>query len=165
MTMAAIPASLARSLVTEWVAKGGGTSSFSASEANEFLEFVAGRLPEHSAAHNLCRIEQATYKAISARSSFAADAQPAGGSVRRHPGATVIQVGAISVLFAPGLEGLHREASAEEIAVWNSCVVPRGADFLASEGHAGEVVSRLLGIGALTLRRESELKHRSTCCA
>ena len=49
-------------LIDDWIACGGGTSSFEAIEAEAMLEFIAGRLPTPSHEWTVCRFEQAAMR-------------------------------------------------------------------------------------------------------
>lgn len=150
VVLSALPTERARELVDAWVEQGGGTSSFFASEADELLEFIAARLPPHSMANNLCRVEQAVRRANQATATFVAPSLrkfeasqrlrqgraatllllPAGGELREgrpDKGAVGGRAEALGVplemamLFAPGIAGLCREARSEEIALWHAC--------------------------------------------
>ncbi len=156
LILAALPEDQGRALVTEWVARGGGTSSFSASEADELLEFIAQRLPDPSPALTLCRIEQAVHRASLASATFApSDAVAATCDpllVRARGAALVHLEGPLSVLFAPGLADLHREARGDEIELWLACASPVRLSAAVSAGHVREGVMRMIAIGALEAR-------------
>jgi hypothetical protein len=62
-TLSMLPAELRTHLIDEWIACGGGTSSFEAIEADAMLEFIAGRLPYPSHEWTVCRFEQAALRA------------------------------------------------------------------------------------------------------
>src|SRR5687767_10253896 len=62
-TLGVLPPAEGRALVESWVGRGGGTASFFATEAEAFLEFIAGTLPVPSHVLSVCRFEQATHRA------------------------------------------------------------------------------------------------------
>jgi len=152
LVLAALPEDQSRALVEEWVARGGGTSSFSASEADELLEFIAQRLPDPSPALTLCRMEQAVHRASRASATFVPVAAAGDPLLVRGRGATLVHLGeSLPVLFAPGLADLHREAR-DEVELWLACASPVRLSAVVEAGHPREVVLRLIAIGALEAR-------------
>jgi hypothetical protein len=69
-TLSMLPAELRRRLIDDWIACGGGTSSFEAIEAEAMLEFIAGRLPTPSHEWTVCRFEQAAMRVHEGTFSF-----------------------------------------------------------------------------------------------
>lgn len=156
LTLAALPEDQGRILIAKWLARGGGTSSFCASEADELFEFIARRLPDPSRALTLCRMEQAIHRASLASAKFApheALAATCDPLLVRARGAAIVALGEpLSVLFAPGLADLHREARNDEIELWRACESPIRLSAAVSAGHSREGVMRLIGVGALEVR-------------
>jgi hypothetical protein len=174
LTLAALGGERRRELIAEWLDRGGGASSFFASEAEDFLEFVAARLPEPSHALSLCRFEHAVHRAASAAAVFvhparcdrdapvrqgagaalvAFYADPAGVLWSTGKGAPVLPMGDRSeLLFAPGLPDLCRPASASDRRLWNACAETSTVRELTAAGHAEEHVDDLLTVGALELQ-------------
>jgi hypothetical protein len=70
LTLSILSTEQRRQLVDDWVDAGGGAAFDPASEAEAFLEFVAGRLSDPSHAMTVCRMEQATYRASGAALRF-----------------------------------------------------------------------------------------------
>jgi hypothetical protein len=167
-------------LVNDWVDAGGGTAFDPASEADVFLEFVAGRLSEPSHALSICRMEQAVYQASAAALSF----KPPDLSVLDDPetmvcaghGAAMVRFfvepqrlfAAIQakahlpplsdkcflVLFAPGLPALFRAANTEEAALWEMLVDPIAMRLLSRGRHMRCAIECLFKIGAADLAPE-----------
>jgi len=83
LTMAALPEGQRQDILATWLARGGGTGSFFASETVAFLEFVASQLPPDSHLASICRMEQAAHRASQAARDVAAtqpsDASSVGG--------------------------------------------------------------------------------------
>ena len=174
LTLAALGGDRRRRLVAEWLDGGGGASSFFASEAEDFLEFIAARLPEPSHALSLCRFEQAVHRAAAAAAVFVHPPRwRADAAVRRGAGAALVEFHAdpagvlwsaeegtplppmgdrSDLLFAPGLPDLCRPASASERRLWNACAAPSTIQELAAAGHAEEQVDDWLAVGALELQ-------------
>jgi hypothetical protein len=154
LTLAALPQDQGLALIAKWLARGGGTSSFSASEADELLEFIARRLSDPSPALTLCRMEQAVHRASLASATFVPrEAPTCDPLLARARGAAIVHLGGeLSVLFAPGLADLHREATGEEIELWRACENPLRLSAAVSAGHSREGVTRLIAAGALEAR-------------
>jgi len=99
LTMAALPAAQRQDLLATWLARGGGTGSFFATETVAFLDFVASQLPPGSHLASICRMEQAAHRASHAARDGAAtpsDASRVGvprdpaACVQRHPSASLV---------------------------------------------------------------------------
>lgn len=177
LTMTALPAELRDEIVATWLARGGGTDSFFATETEALLEFVAARLVPESHLASICRMEQAAHRASAAARDFAAtgtavEPLPSGAHLQLHPAAglvrfraspAVVLAAAMSgsalppatddvhaLVFAPGLLELCRTATPDEVAVLDACAPgPQSAVALASHGRTAGAVGELLRIGAL----------------
>jgi len=169
-----------RQLVNDWVDGGGGTAFDPASEAEAFLEFVAGHLSEPSHAMTVCRMEQAAYRASEAALRFKRpdpsllDHSDAILSVRK--GASLVRFfvepqrlfAAIEakaplpplsdkcflVLFAPGLPTLFRAANNEEVTIWEKLAYPIAVQGLSGDGFTRPAIEGLFRIGAVDLLLE-----------
>jgi hypothetical protein len=180
LTLSILPAEQRRQLVNDWVDAGGGAAFDPASEAEAFLEFVAGHLGEPSHAMTICRMEQAAYRASAAALRF----KPPDVSLLDHPkamlcagkGATLVRFyvephrlfGVIEakeplpplsdrcfpVLFAPGLPTLFRAANNEETTVWEKLAGPIAVRLLPRDSYLRSAIEGLLRIGAMDLARE-----------
>ena len=177
LTLSNLPTEQRRQLVNDWVDAGGGTAFDPASEADAFLEFVAGHLSEPSHAMTICRMEQAAYRASAAALRF----KPPDLSLLDHPktmlcagkGAALVpffaepqrlfaaieakaQLPPLSdrcffVLFAPGLPALFRAANNEEAALWDMLVGPIAMRVLSRSRHLRCAIEELVRIGAADL--------------
>lgn len=176
LTLSALPPEQAQKLLGDWIEMGGGTASHTAAEAGAFLEFIARDLPDPSHARTICRMEQAIYRASEAATDFEcpdlrllddpAAALCAGQGAARvdffaepQQLLTAIEEGKrlpplsetyIAVLFAPGLAGLFRAASADEIALWEELGTPTTIRILDSL-YGRDVIKELFRIGAAEL--------------
>jgi len=162
-------------LLREWVDQGGGTSSFVASEADAFLEFIAARLPDRSHARTLCLLEQAALRASEDEATF----EPPSASVLGTPD-TMLTVGAHAaivpffvdpdsllaalrdpdshpplkeptchLLFAPGIPGLFRRASQEEVELLAMLERPVHIRALRSVKQFRKLIGSLVAVGAI----------------
>jgi hypothetical protein len=172
-----LPPEQIRQILEEWVNSGGGTASFFATEADAFLDFIAAHLPDPSHALTICRLEQATLRAGEAARRFAAPelsglAVPGrmlrvgrhAALVRFHGEPHLILAvleghplppvssAVVSWLFAPGLDRLSREATAEEITLWERLVEPVELMALIREGHRREAIESLILVGGAEFR-------------
>jgi hypothetical protein len=175
LTLSILPLMQRRQVVEEWVNIGGGTSSFFASEADSFLEFIARRLPDRSHELAVARMEQAVLRANNAAAAF----RPADSIVcdstsiqlRRSKNSELVYFYAepqrifaaleggeplpplsdrsYPVLFAPGLPGLFRSASCDEAALWDKLAAPMTIRELFSGNGARQVVETFVAIGAV----------------
>jgi hypothetical protein len=159
-------------LLDEWVSNGGGTASFFAAEADAFLEFIAERQPNPSHALTVCRIEQATLRASEGSRNFTVpdlsclDAPGCllgagcyAALVRFYAEPHLLLAAlegqplpplspyAISMLFGPGLDGLFREATGEEVALWERMVERAEFTALLQEGHQRDIIEGLILTG------------------
>jgi len=128
-------------LVGEYVDQGGGLAWFLGTERENFLAFLAPRLPDPSHALTVCRMSQALAQAQRGASTFEPPEQRAGAApVERSPHAALVPFyadpGAITmalngagelppigppacaVFFAPGITNLFRVATDAEAALW-----------------------------------------------
>ena len=174
-TLSVLPIEQRRSLINEWVNTGGGTASFFASEAEAFLDFIAGHLPNPSHALTMSQVERATLRAregsdhfvppalsalnapdcvlvagrFAAMVQFWTDPRLLLAAVAGHP-LPPLSGDATSVLFAPGLDGLFRIATPEENALWERLATPTSLTTLLCEGHQRETIETLLIAGCAT---------------
>src|SRR5215467_8100039 len=150
LTLSILSMEQRRQLVNDWVDSGGGAAFDPASEAEAFLEFVAGHLNEPSHVMTVCRMEQAAYRVSEAALRFRmpdpslldhSDAMLCVGK-----GASLVRFfvepqrlfaameaktplpplsdKCFLVLFAPGLPTLCRAANNEEAAIWERLTHP-----------------------------------------
>jgi hypothetical protein len=174
-TLSVLPVEKRRWLLNEWVNTGGGTASFFASEAEAFLEFIAGYLPNPSHALTLSEVERATLRASEGADNFV----PPGLSALNAPGCLLVAgrfaamvrfwteprllLAALAgqplpplssevtpVLFGPGLDGLFRVATVEENALWERLASPISLTALFREGLRRETIESLLLAGCAT---------------
>ena len=185
LTLSILSTEQRRQLVNDWVDRGGGAAFDPASEADSFLEFVAGRLSEPSHAMTICRMEQAAYRASAAALRF----KPPDLSVLNDPeimvcaghGAAIVrfyvepqrlfaaieaktQLPALSdkcflVLFAPGLPALFRVANHGDAALWEMLVDPIAMRLLSRARHMRCAVEELLRIGAARIWHKKGSAH------
>jgi hypothetical protein len=177
LTLSILPTDQRRQLVNKWVDAGGGAAFDPASEAEAFLEFVAGYLNVPSHAMTVCRMEQAAYRAGAAALRFT----PPEPSALDHPDA-VLCAGKDSalvrffaepqrlfaaieakaplpplsdrcflVLFAPGLPTLCRTANNDEAAFWEQLAHPTAMRLLFGNGFTKPAIEALFRIGAVEL--------------
>jgi hypothetical protein len=180
LTLSILSTEQRRQLVDDWVDAGGGAAFDPASEAEAFLEFVAGRLTDPSHALTVCRMEQATYRASGAALRFT----PPDLCLLDHPkamlcagkGAALVRFFAepqrlfaaieekaplpplsdkcFPVLFAPGLPTLFRATGNEEAAIWDEVAGPIAVRLLSRDRFTRSAIEGLLRIGALDLAPE-----------
>ena len=171
LTLSLLPVPERQRLLDKWVSTGGGTGSFFAAEADAFLDFIAGHLPDPSHVLTLCRVEQATLRASEGVRHFAGfDPSRAGGLLRVGRYAALVRFHsephlllaalqgeapphslsprAIPMLFGPGLDGLCRLATEEEVTLWERLATPAAWPVLLREGHAPDTIQALLLAGA-----------------
>lgn len=143
-TLSLLPPAMRQNLLAGWVDRGGGVTSFFASEAEAFLEFIAGHLPDPSHALSLCRIEQAVHRTnpwtLSFEPPHPALLDRAGTLLRAGAHAALVPIFAAPedllsaaqaaaplppqasplyhLLFAPGLPRLYRMATSAETELW-----------------------------------------------
>jgi hypothetical protein len=177
LTLSILSTEQRRQLVNDWVDAGGGAAFDPTSEADAFLEFVAGRLNKPSHAMTICRMEQAIYRASQAALRF----KPPDLSLLDDPktmlcagtGAAMVRFfvepqrlfAAIEakaqlpplcdkcflVLFAPGLPALFRAANNEDTALWDMLVSPIEMRLLSRNRHRRCTIEELVRIGAADL--------------
>jgi hypothetical protein len=174
LTLSILAVAQRRRMVEEWVSLGGGSSSFFALEADSFLEFIARRLRDPSHELTVARLEQAVQRASDAAAAFSpADSvvcNAPNAELRRSKSAALVCFWAdpqrlfaalngaepfpplsdrpYRVLFAPGLPGLFRSATADEAALWESLATPRAIRELSEDEHTRETVQGFVTIGA-----------------
>jgi hypothetical protein len=172
LTLSVLPVRKRRRLLDEWVGSGGGTASFYNAEADAFLDFIAKHLPEPSHELALCNLEKATLLASEGSRHFI-EPDPS----RLDAPNSVLRLGAyssivllhakpelllaaldgapfpplsqniISLLFAPGLRGLFREATDGEVTLLKKLVKPVKFRTLLGEGYPREIIEALLVAG------------------
>ncbi len=174
-TLSLLTPAMRRSLLTEWVDRGGGVTSFFAGEAEAFLEFIASHLPNPSHALSLCRLEQAVHRTSPWTLSFEPP-QPSlldrtGMLLRAGAHAALVPIFVAPedllsavlaaaplppqatplchLLFAPGLPRMFRLATPAETELWAQLarVEAMHAPGIGHEERA--VVAELLAIGAI----------------
>jgi hypothetical protein len=175
LTLSILSTEQRRQLVNDWVDAGGGAAFDPTSEADAFLEFVAGRLSEPSHAMTICRMEQAIYRANEAALRF----KPPDLSLLDDPktmlcagtGAAMVRFFAepqrlfaaieakaplpplsdrcFFVLFAPGLPALFRAANNEEAALWEKLAHPTAVRLLSGDRFTRLAIEALFRIGAV----------------
>ena len=173
LTLSILPPEQSRQILEQWVKAGGGTASFFATEADAFLDFIAEHLPAPSHLLTICRLEQATLRASEAARRFIAPPLSGldlpGRVLRASRQASLVRFYAepnlvlaaldggafpamsssiVSLLFAPGLDRLLREATGEQIALWERLIEPVEMKTLLYEGHRREVIAALTLAGA-----------------
>ena len=178
LTLSLLPPEKRERLLDEWVDSGSGAQSFFGVEAEAFLDFIRGRLPDHSRESIVCQFERATLRAGNGATDFVAP-DPASlrrpdSCLRRGSYAAVVRFEAdpdqlpdshgpladlfsagLIVMFSPGLPQLWHEPSQEEVDLWNALESPIAVRTLLSHGHSIETVDRLLGHGAIEYADES----------
>jgi hypothetical protein len=172
LTLSFLAADERQRLLDKWVGAGGGTASFLATEADAFLDFIAGQLPDPSHSLTICQMEQGTLRAgEGVRRFMAPDLSPlytSGCIMRRGQYAKMVRFyteprlllaargkhplpplspAATSMLFGPGLDGLFRVATDDEVALWNRLAVPTAVTVLLQEGYRREAIEALVVAG------------------
>jgi hypothetical protein len=170
-------------LLDKWVGAGGGTASFLATEADAFLDFIADHLPNPSHGLTVCQMEQGILRASEGVRHFVAPdpsrldspgcvmrlgryakmvrfyAEPrllfaAQEKLRLPPLSPV----AIWMLFGPGLDGLFRVATDDEVALWERLAAPTAVTVLLQEGYRREVIDALAVAGGAE-HRDRKIAH------
>lgn len=158
-------------LLDEWVEAGGGIASFFAGEAVAFLDFLALHLHDKAHALSICRMEQAVHRAGTAEADWPDAAEELRGAtmLMRASCASLVQFHAepdvllravqsetplppirpepVAFLFGPELAGLFERADGAEAALWARLARTASLDELLHEGHALEVIERLISLG------------------
>ncbi len=174
LTLSILPLGQRRQIIEEWVSIGGGASSFFASEADAFLEFIARRLPEPSHELTVARLEQAVQRVSDAAAAFRLSHSAVLGApeikLRRSKGAALVSFFAEPqrifaalngaeplpplsdrsywVLCAPGLPGLFRSATVDEAALWEKLAAPVTIREILKDNSMRETVQDFVTIGA-----------------
>jgi hypothetical protein len=174
VTLSILPLGQRRQIVEEWVNLGGGASSFFASEADSFLEFIARRLPDPSHELTVARLEQAVHRANDAAAAFkSVDSVVCNAhdiELRRSKSAALVYFFAepqcvfaalngagplpplsnqsYPVLFAPGLPGLFRPASADQVVLWDTLATPFVIRELMENKRTRHTIEDFVVIGA-----------------
>ena len=143
LTLSALPEDQRTALLSAWVDAGGGTRSFFELEAQAFLAFIAERLDDPSHQMTLCRFERAVVRArLAPWNGFPLVPLDSETILQRSPDADLVMLGTSvhallgaldgsrpwpemgdapqSLLVAPGIDGLVREASDREISLWQA---------------------------------------------
>lgn len=183
LTLSVLPRQFQQELIDAWVASGGGTSSFFASEANAFLEFIAGHLEPISHEMSICKLERAVHLAGSGALGF--DAQTStfqAGNTMLYRGqyASLVDfyvepdilfamieakqalpsVGSdrIPLLFAPGIPNLFRHANPEEARLWSVLNYPQPIAKLLASGWGHEELLNMISLGAIAVVSEAKCR-------
>lgn len=150
LTLSALNEPDREAILRNWVTSGGGISSFFEAETEVFLAFIAGRLETPSHAASLCAFERAIIRARAAASEgLRPETAQRSDIVRRSSHADLVLLHAPidrlldamagkgpwpgiaeashSLLIAPGIAGLVRDASSVEIALWQAAGSPLNA--------------------------------------
>jgi hypothetical protein len=172
-TLSILPKDVRDEVLDAWTEAGGGTSSFFAAEAEAFLEFIAGRLPDPSHELTACRFEQATLRANERRKSFTPPDPDLLADSRcvlrrgRHAGMVafygdphrIIEAlvkhqplppapsNVTTMLFGPGLAQSCRMASQREVAIWQTLQTPVPFFTLLGEAYRRDELARMLQDG------------------
>lgn len=175
LTLSMLPPERRRELTAEWVARGGGTNSFFAAEADAFLAFIGERLPWPSHASSICRLERAILRAEEQSARFVSPDKAClrrpDCVLRRGDHASLVALFAEpeqllmavdnrqelpplsdkeDLLFgAPGLPGLVRSARPSEIALWQAVATPHTIAALLKQGHERSTIEGLVSSGVL----------------
>jgi hypothetical protein len=176
LTLSILPPEMRARLLDQWTNSGGGTSSFFAAESEALLDFIAAHLPDPSHELTTCRLEQATLRANEGAATFTApdlagldsanctlrrgrhsgvaafhgDPHPIAAALLEHrPLPPVSQDADVTMMFAPGLEGLCRQASAAELDLWRSLIAPNELSVLLQKGFHRHDIESMLETGAL----------------
>jgi hypothetical protein len=186
LSLSILPSAERQRLVEEWVGTGGGTASFPGTEAEAFLEFIALRFAEDSHELTLARFEQAVYRTSRAAANFKSPPL----SILSDPDtllcagkhATLVRFFAkperlfaalegtvplppilprpYSVLFAPGLPGLFRLASIEEVALFRKLAMPIAIRVLMHDNYPPKRLETLFVVGAVEHEAEKS-RHQA----
>jgi hypothetical protein len=170
-TLSMLPAELRTRLIDDWIARGGGTSSFEAIEADAMLEFLAGRLPYPSHEWTVCRFEQAALRVhegtFAFKTSDTSTLDAPGTVIRRGRYAGKVEfygnpetvMEALSagrplppvadevqgvLMFGPGIDGLYRPVSRPELALWEALTLRRRVSALLGEGHERASIAKAM---------------------
>ena len=173
LTLSVLPRDQRRKLLDDWLEEGGGTAYFFAAEADSFLEFIAKKLPDPSHALTICRLEQATLRASEGSRYFTPpdlsrldqDCRLCrgryAGIVRFHAQPALLLAALTSgpappvspcpvvMLFGPAFAGLSREASDDEVRLWERLKEPAVFVTLLHEGYPRATIESLVSSGCL----------------
>ncbi len=177
-TLSMLPGELRTHLIHDWIACGGGTSSFEAIEADAMLDFIAGRLPYPSHEWTVCRFEQAALRVHEGAFAFKTpdtstlDAPETvirrgryAGKVEFYgnpetimeelsagkplpPVADEVQV---VLMFGPGIDGLYRPVITSELVLWEALTLPRRVSALLGEGNERGSIAKAMLAGIVEL--------------
>ena len=160
LTLSVVPEPQRTQLLKEWVATGAGTSSFFEATADEFFDFLSTRLRDDPTALRFCEIERATLRARERADDFepppVTSLDDPDCVVCTSPFSALVVSNNESerVLFAPGLVGLWRPASAAEVELLTSLSVPVTVHGLLRTGHQRSTIDTLLAVGAIEIAQE-----------
>lgn len=174
LTLSLLPEDRQQDLLSQWVERGGGTSSFFANEADAFLEFIAAQLDPRTHALSICRMEQAVHRAARGNAETTAPSLPDNLSSE-----TVLALGrhcslvefycdpdrlfaaltqrlplpdseeeSTTLLFAPWIPGYFRRAEHTEIGLLARLRQLTEIHELLKAGHALHAVINLIHDGA-----------------
>jgi len=176
-TLSVLSAEQREALLSAWVQRGGGTTSFVAGEAVSFLEFIASRLPDPSHALTLCRLEQAVYRTGAYAERFArpdltdlgnpglvlrlgkhaalvpffVEPEQLLAALQRMESPAALAKPLCHLLFAPGLPALCRRATRDEVELWRRLRTPLLVRALPDAHALRDVIGRLAEVGAIEL--------------
>lgn len=174
LTLAQFAPDMQQDILDEWVALGGGTAAYFAREADAFLDFISGYLEPRSHHMSICRLEQAVHRA----SVGAQEHRPplheleSGQQLFRGAHASLVEffinpdrlfsmldngeplppleARSTYLLFAPGIPGLFRIATDEEVSFWHSFAYPAPFSLVDLDPQRRAVLDGMYEIGALT---------------
>lgn len=185
LTLSILPVHKRRRILDDWVRRGGGTSSFHNAEADAFLDYVAEHLPDPSHELTLCKLEKGTHRASEGSRHFVepdlsrldapncvlragryslivpfyAEPKLLLAALDGHP-LPPLSRNIISLLFAPGLRGLFREATDEEVTLFKRLANSVEFGTLLREGHPRNLIEALLLAGGAEYLERIPDKHR-----
>jgi hypothetical protein len=177
MTLSLLPESMQQQLLESWVERGGGTSSFFASEANDFLEFIAMQLEPRTHAYAICRTEQAVHRAARGNAEAAAptasdvlsadavlaisrystlvkfhcDPDQLFAAISKRTALPDIEEQSATLLFAPWIPGNFRYAQESEIRLLTRLRQLTRISELLYEGHDLQCIIGLVDAGTLVV--------------
>ena len=178
LTLSLLPQEERERLLDEWVNSGSGAQSFFRVEAESFLEFIGGRLSDRPCEFAVCQFERATLRASDGADVFVApdpaplqsphswlrrgsyaglvrfDADP-DPLVRKHQPLADLFLANLILMFSPALPQLWREASPNEVDLWNALDSPTPVKRLLDDGHSIETLEALLRQGAVEYTDEN----------
>lgn len=170
LTLSLLPENERQELLDEWIDSGAGTQSFYDAQGESFLDFISRRLINPSHQLSVCRFEQATLRAGEGRNYFTAPdlaalsndgcvlrrgryaglvqfyAEPNQvlESVQKHESLPPLSSEVTAVFLGPGVEQLCYAPAPDELDLWHKLETAHSVRALLSQGHAREIVEKLL---------------------